>query len=269
MDHKLKALLQDEMDREAELIMEEINSDPELKDVEAPEIIRERLFEQIRDYEERKANKKFTTEEKELIRLGRRYRKRNRWNKYVILVAALVGALGIGVTSMGGPKQVMEEFERAFGDREQTYINNDKERTGQMEVVTEAEAYEQIDELYGFYPVCFDYLPDVKFDGIEINDIIQTIQLTYKGKHSERLIYRILPNYRTGSVGTDLEDEAVGQYDREVSGVTVTVYEYVVEGSTIQKWKVTFEYQEVQYSLLLMGIEEKEVEKIIDNLYFS
>ena len=49
MDKKMTRWIQEEMDREADLIMEEVNSDPSMKDVVAPEVIRERLFEQIRD----------------------------------------------------------------------------------------------------------------------------------------------------------------------------------------------------------------------------
>lgn len=39
---------------DAWFIMRKVNSDPRLKDVKAPEIIRERLFKQIEEYERNK-----------------------------------------------------------------------------------------------------------------------------------------------------------------------------------------------------------------------
>ena len=54
-DEELKRLLQEEMIREAEQIMAEVNADPTLKDVKCPEEVHDKVFEQIRIYEEEKA----------------------------------------------------------------------------------------------------------------------------------------------------------------------------------------------------------------------
>ena len=56
-DKKLKRFLQDEMNREADLIMKEVDSDPSLKDVVAPEEIYDNLMQQIHDYEAEQASK--------------------------------------------------------------------------------------------------------------------------------------------------------------------------------------------------------------------
>lgn len=53
-DKKLERLIQEAMEREANAIISKINSVPELQDIVAPEEIREKLFEQIREFEEKR-----------------------------------------------------------------------------------------------------------------------------------------------------------------------------------------------------------------------
>ena len=270
MDKKMTRWIQEEMDREADLIMEEVNSDPSMKDVVAPEVIRERLFEQIRDYEARKQQNNLTEEEKELIRLGKKYRKNRHKGKYIILIAAVVSALGIGVTTMGGPKRVYKEVRWMFAGKEQTNIDTDSERIEKQESVSEAEVYEQIEQEYGFVPVSLDYLPDgVEF--VEVNNYVElkAVQLVYKGTKSERITYKIFPNYRTTSVGTTLDDEVIDEFEKELQGNVITVRKLLVKESKEFKWQVFFDYKEVRYVLLLSGMDEEEIEQIIDNFYFS
>lgn len=53
-DKEIKLLLQEAMKNEADAIMKEVNSVPELQNVVAPEELREKLFEQIQKLEEGK-----------------------------------------------------------------------------------------------------------------------------------------------------------------------------------------------------------------------
>lgn len=92
-DEQLKRLIKEGMEWEAEEMMKIINSDPTLKDVKCPEEVHDRLFEQIRLYEEQKAREareRLSHEDKELLRLGTIYRSRRKWSRYVVLAAALV-----------------------------------------------------------------------------------------------------------------------------------------------------------------------------------
>ena len=68
-DEKLKRILQEAAEWEADQIMEEVNSDPEMHDVEAPEIIHQRLFQQIHEHEASKQDSEsvLTEEEKKYI----------------------------------------------------------------------------------------------------------------------------------------------------------------------------------------------------------
>ena len=270
MDKKMTRWIQEEMNREADLIMEEVNSDPSMKDVVAPEVIRERLFEQIRDYEARKQQNNLTEEEKELIRLGKKYRKNRHKGKYIILIAAVVCALGVGVTTMGGPKRALEEVQGMFRGREQINIDTNGERTGETKSVSEVEAYEQIEEEYGFTPVKLDYLPN-GLEFIEVNNYMElkAVQLVYKGTKFERITYKIFPNYRTTTVGTVQDDEIIDEFEKELQENVITVQKLSVKESGEVKWRAFFDYKEVRYILLLSGINEEEMGQIIDNLYFS
>lgn len=270
MDKKITRWIQEEMDREADLIMEEVNSDPSMKDVEAPEVIRERLFEQIRDYEARKRQNNMTADEKELMRLGKKYRKNRHKGKYIILIAAIVCALGVGVTTIGGPKKMIKEVQGMLEGKEQINIDTNGERTGETKSVSEFEAYEQIEEGYGFVPVTLDYLPDgVIFQEMEQNKSIQSFRMIYRSQDEKAILYTIFPNYRTASVGTTLDDEIVDEFEKEIEGIVISVQQLSVKESGEVKWRAFFDYKEVRYILLLSGMEEKEVEQILDNLYFS
>ena len=60
-----KNMLEEEMEREADLIMEEVNSDPSLRDVQAPPGMYEELMEQINEYERQSAYERLSDEDKE------------------------------------------------------------------------------------------------------------------------------------------------------------------------------------------------------------
>ena len=269
MDDKLKHLLQEGLKRDAARIMEEVNSDPSLKDVEAPEIIHERLFQQIREYEEQKARTQLSAEDKELIRLGKKYKKRRKRGKYLILVAAVVAALGIGVTSFGGPKRVWKEVEGMLAGKEQTYTDTNDERMVETKTISEVEAYEQVEEEFGFCPVKLYYLPDeMQFVEMNLWEDMQNVQFVYEDRSGGVIKYRVAPIYRTNSVGMEVEDALVKEYSIEVKGTSVQVEKYLIEETKAERWNVKFEFQDVQYTILINGISEEKVEKIVKNLYF-
>jgi hypothetical protein len=178
--------------------------------------------------------------------------------------------LAVGVTSIGGPKRVFEKFGRMIGDREQDYINTDDDRTDEIEVVSESEAYEKIEEEIGFLPVKLFYLPDgIQFDEIIITDGAQNIYLNYVGDNEESIVYFVYPNYRTGSIGRDVEDKLINEYEKNVSDITIGIEEYFVEENQEKRYIAQFEYQNVYYVLRMNNVEEAEVGKIIENLYFN
>lgn len=274
MEDKMKQLLQQDLHDDADRIMEEVNQDPALQGVMAPDSIYERLCQQIWEDEQEQSEKSsynnLSEEDKELIQLGRKYKKRRKWNKYIILAATLVMALAFGVTSMGGPKKVLEEFKRTLGGREQVNIDSDDERVKQLEKVNEADAYQQIEDKYGFYPVRLDYLPDgMEFQKITMIDSIQDIQILYEGKQDKVIAYMVRPDYRLGSIGGDVEDTLLNEYNKTIGEVDVSVKHYRIEENNASRWIAEFEYQNVHYFLHMTGIEQQEIDEIIENLYFS
>ena len=270
-DKKWKEFIQREMDKEMdeiEGVLEKINNDPVMREWKAPEGLRDGLFEQIHAKEAEKS--RLSDDEKELIRLGMVYKKRRKWNKLLVLAAAVVCALAVGVTSIGGPKRVFEKFGWNIGDREQTNIDTDDERIKEPNVVTEAEAYEKIEDEFGFYPVAFDYLPQgIKFDEIIITEGAQNVYLNYMGDNQETIVYFIYPNYRAGSLGQDVEDALVDEFDKVVQDVTINVKEYLIEENQSKRCMVSYEYQNVYYVIETNKIEKTQVVEIIENLHYN
>lgn len=270
-DKKWKEFIQREMDKEMEEIedvLEKINNDPVMREWKAPEGLRDGLFEQIHAKEAEKS--RLSDDEKELIRLGMVYKKRRKWNKLLVLAAAVVCALAVGVTSIGGPKKVIEKFGWNIGDREQTNIDTDDDRINKPDVVTEGEAYDKIEDEFGFLPVTLDYLPDgMVFEDFDFTNNAQNVYMGYSGKNQETIVYSLYPNYRMGSIGRDVEDGWVDEYDKVVRDVTISIKEYLIEENQSVRYKASFEYQNVYYFLEMNNIEKQDVEKIIENLHFK
>lgn len=270
-DKKWKRFLQREMDKELEEIdgiLEEMNRDPDMRDLVAPEEMHDQLFAQIREKEAEKA--RLSDDEKELIRLGKVYKKRRKWNKYIVLVAAVVCALAIGVTSMGGPSKVIEKVQGMLEGREQIHTDTEDNRTKEVITISEVEAYQQIEDEFGFLPVKLYYLPEgIKFEEIIITESAQNIYLNFIGNNQETIIYFIYPNYRTGSLGQDVEDTLIDEYDKLIEDVTISVKEYLIEENQTNRYMISYEHQNVYYVLEINNIEETEVEKIVENLFFN
>ena len=271
-DKKWKEFIQREMDKEMEEIegvLEKINNDPVMREWKAPEGLRDGLFEQIHAKEAEKS--RLSDDEKELIRLGMVYKKRRKWNKLLVLAAAVVCALAVGVTSIGGPKKVIEKVQGILESRER--INNDTNEDGrvdEIEVASEAEAYQKIEDEFGFLPVKLFYLPDgMEFKELFITEGTKDADLCYAGDNEATITYSIFTNYRTGSIGRDVEDKLINEYEKNVSDNTINIKEYLIEENNTSRYIAQFEYQNVYYVLRIINMENIEVSKIIENLYFN
>ena len=271
-DETLKRILQEGMDYEADLIMDEVNSDPNIQNIEAPEAIYENMWKEIQGYKdaEAKEQEKKAQEEQELIRLGKLYKKKRARNKYIILIAAVVCALGIGTISFGDGKKVFTEMKRVLGDREQTVVNTDGEEGNVVdEISSESEAFQKIEEIYGFVPVKMYYIPrGMEFVDIVVEEGLQNVRMYYEDDNSI-ICYTIWPKHREASIGVDVEDEVLNEYHKTNKETSLTIKEYQVEGDSNTRWRIEFQYNDVQYYLLLTGIDQQEVDKIVDDLYFQ
>ena len=214
------------------------------------------------------AGREFSEEDKELIRLGKIYRKRKKLHRYLVAAAAIVGVLAFGITSMGGPKKVFEKFNWTLAGREQTNVDSDNEDVVQMGDVKEDEVYEQIEDKYGFYPVKPIYRPEgvILLETI-IGDEIQGINMLYGKEDEVKLTYVIRPNYKTSSIGKDIEDDFLEEYIEETEHAIIYMRKYLIDDSE-ERWSIQFEYKEVSYSMLIMDSNDAEVKKIVENLMF-
>lgn len=269
-EKKWKRFLKNEMDKEMQeidSILEEMENNPDTKGLQAPDTMWEGLAAKIQAAQENE--ERLTDEEQELIRLGMVYKKRKKWNKVAVLVAAVICMLAIGVTSMGGPSKVIQKVQGMLESRE--CINTDTEdgRMQAIETISEVEAYQKIEADFGFYPVALDYLPDgMEFTSVITADDAQNVYLCYEGQNDDVIIYFMYSNYRTSSLGKDVEDALSDEYTEVILNHVIEVKKYSNEDLQGYRYMISFEHQNVYYLLEINNVADAEVKKIVENLYF-
>lgn len=269
MDDKRTTLTEEELKllEETERFLEAIDQELEVENVELPANMYENIWKEIRTREAEQARENLCDEDKELLRLGRAYKKRHRMRKYLVLAAAVVAVLALGITSVGGPEKIFETISWMLGGRKQMNVDSDSEGILHLDNIEEEKVYQQIEDQFGFLPVKLNHLPEgVEFLEAEVREETQLIFMLY-GKEGVNISYQIRPNYRAGSWGKDIEDELLDSYEIEVHGVDVSLRKYRIKDETI-RWMVGFEYNNTSYSMLIMDLEQAEVEEIVNNLYF-
>ena len=261
-----------EMVDEIESYMEEVDSEPDVAESPLPPELQAKIHQQIETRalaREKAERERMSQEERELIRLGKIYRKRRKARKYVVLAAALVAVLALGITSIGGPEKVVETFKRYTLNREQLRVNTD-DNIELIENVSEEEVYQEIEDKFGFVPVEMIYLPEgIEFLKAKIGDEIQGVTITYGIQGQAKITCFMRPNYRASSYGTDIEDEVMDEYELQSGAERIIVKQYHLEEENNNQWTGEFSYQNVHYLLIGMDIEKEEFEKILINLHFS
>ncbi len=273
MDEEMKRFLQEELKKEADQIMREVEADPEVADLTAPSEIDQKLYEQIKQYKEEHyaPEETLSGEQQELIRLGKIYKRKQKRRKYVVLAAAVVSAFAVGITSFGGPERIFHKFNWNIGDREQTNFDSDDEDIVAAKASEEEEAYQKIKDEFGIEPVRMMYLPEnMKFQDIIIYREMQNIQIIYTDGDDENktLRYQVSTSYRDASNGLDVEDLLIKEERVEVKGVSIKIKYYRIEQGNSERISAMFEYQDIQYLLSINNIKADEFEKILKNLKF-
>lgn len=270
MNDKSKELEKQELEfiEEAELFMEEVYKDPDVVNVKVPSILRERVFKEIHIREAEKAERTremLCNEDKELIRLGKLYKRRRKVRKYLVLAAALVCVVAFGITSIGDSEKIFGVLNWDIWNRNHVQVNSDDIEP--VEQVTEEEVYERIEDKFGFYPVKLDYLPEgVEFIEADISEDIQYAYMLY-GEDNLNISYQIRPHYRESSWGKDIEDELMEESEIIINDVEIYLKRYrIVDGT--ERWLIGFEYKDTSYSIMLMDLHQEEVTNIINGLYF-
>ena len=274
MDAKRSQLTEEELKliEETERFMEEVYSDPEVANAPLPKGMRENIFREIRAREAERERQKeaiLTNEEKELIRLGKRYKRTRKLQRYLVLAAALILAMALGITSMGGPEKVLEKVSWMIAGRHQTNMDSGNERVVRMdEEITEDEVYQKVEEKLKVSPVRLDYRPErVGFLEGDVFEDTSSALIVYGMGDEVNISYNIRPNYQVSSWGKDIEDEFLDEKVMHVNDVAVDVKTYEVSDGQ-KRITATFVYQEVGYSLAFTDLEMETVEKVINELYF-
>lgn len=259
---------------ETELFMEEVYNNPDVADAEPPVDLHDKVFAEIRAREAEKQEvelkvEKLTAEEKELIHLGRIYKKRRKLYRVMVVAAVLIMAMAFGITSIGGPEKIFEKLHWMIAGREQVNVDSKHEDVTPTSNMSEDEAYQKIEEEFGFVPVGLGYFPkDVTFLDGTINEETQSTNLVYGKDEIVKLVYFIRPNFRLSSFGKDVEDEFLEEHIEENEYTTIYIRKYLVN-NVEERWSVQFEYKEVLYSLSITDTSKEEVEEIVKNLFFS
>jgi len=269
-DKKIK-LTREEWERlEEEELLQEIRNDPYIANVILPEDMREYTLQQVRVYEAVKAAVQaelLSKEDKELIRLGKMYKKGHKRSKYFVLIAAIILAMSIGITSLGDAEKIFRTFTTNILNREQLQVDSE-ENVEPVEDLNEAQFYEKVEEKFGFPPVRLEYLPEwTKFMDMELDMAIPRIYMFYGQEQEVKISYIIRPNYKEGSWGKDIEDKLLEEYEKVLENTTIYVKKYLIEDGTV-RWLIGFEYENVNYSVYVLNEEKAEIEKIINGLYF-
>lgn len=188
MEEKFKQFLKKQMEKEAEQIEKEVLSNESLKEVQAPDTLREALAKSIKEYEKNRTDapseeseeigisieefcEKLSKEDRESYfrwraaeekKKAKKARKRfhfPRKKRAVFVVAAtMILVLGIGMTSLGGRPYWLKVADLVLGNENTVKVNTEGEDRLETTKVDEKEAYEQIKEELGIEPVQLQYM---------------------------------------------------------------------------------------------------------------
>lgn len=284
-EEKLAALLEEQMRKEAEQIEKELEDNPEIAALSPDDSAKEKLYERIEEYERQQAVRRLSPEDQEALRLGRQLQKekaaeeeaaagvkagrgKKRFLKRLAGIAAVfVIVAAVGITGVGGPDRVMEVLQQVVGSREMTQVESDDKDTLSSGESEEEKAYQEIKDKLGIDPVrIVKLLPGMELVDMQVDEELRVANIYYE-KQGE-IISCIINCSQDESVwGVDVEDIFVREYNYPLQRVNVSVQEYEIKVNGKEKFSASFEYQDVHYHLT--GImTQKEMEEILDNLYF-
>lgn len=200
---------------------------------------------------------------------GKIIRKKKRIRMFIGLAAALVMAMGVGVTSMGGPERIIQMMKRAVGDREVMQVDSNEDNLKIIE--NEEEAYQEIEEDFGIKVARIFLRPDdFIFSKMEVDEELQIAEFVYK-YNRDKVIYFVNASYKDTSFGIDIEDEIVDTYNKNFDSnevnFEVEIKEYKIRESGLKRFSAQFKYKGLEY-FLIGSMEKEDFEYILENLYF-
>lgn len=295
--------IMEKLDQEAEEIRRAIDNSPEVADIRAGESLDQKVYASIEAYEEVSAKREnfegarvcgrageadtdpsyaeLSEEDREALRLGRELQERRKakesrsiarrkfgiWKRAAAVLVVLVLAGGIGVTSVGGPKQVVKLARQVVGDRELSGVNSSSEDAKHIENNEEAQAYQRIEDELKINPVRVVKIPGkMKYKYCEIDTEIRTAQFLYEYE-DRNISYLINDSHGEELWITDLEDGDRDKYLYIEDELEAEITEHELPEGKEKKYTAEFEYRDVHYQLT-GTMDWQEFEEILLNLHF-
>ena len=285
---QLKEILKDQLNREAKQIEEEVglNDNEEIPN-ELKIRMKNALDQKIREREKRSedmkrtdAYAKLSEEDREALRLGREMlknqseekkiytirRKKRNIRRIVALAAVLILVMAVGMTSFGGPERMLQFVKSSVGDRQVSKVNSsDKNKI--IEEEDEELAYEDAEKEFGIGVVrILGKLDGMQFDKMTLDRDLQVAELSYNYKEG-KIQFIISAAYGETAWGSDNEDIVIDNYFIKRKETTIEVKKYKMVEKSEDRFAAEFEYKDLHYCIT-GTINEIEIKKILDNLYF-
>lgn len=285
---QLKEILRDQLNREAKQIEEEVglNDNEEIPD-ELKLRMKNALDQKIREREKRSedtkrtdAYAKLSEEDREALRLGREMlknqseekkiytirRKKRNIRRIVALAAVLILVMAVGMTSFGGPERMLQFVKSSVGGRQVSKVNSsDKNKI--IEEEDEELAYEDAEKEFGIGVVrILGKLDEMQFDKMILDRDLQVAELSYNYKDG-KIQFIISAAYGETAWGSDNEDIVIDNYFIKRKETTIEVKKYKMSEKSKDRFAAEFEYKDLHYCIT-GTINEIEIKKILDNLYF-
>ena len=285
---QLKEILKDQLNKEAKQIEEEVglNDNEEIPN-ELKIRMKNALDQKIREREMRSEDTKRTDayaelseEDQEALRLGREMlknqseekkiytmrRKKRNIRRIVALAAVLILVMAVGMTSFGGPERMLQFVKSSVGGRQVSKVNSsDKNKI--IEEEDEELAYEDAEKEFGIVVVrILGKLDGMQFDKMTLDRDLQVAELSYDYKDG-KIQFIISAAYGETAWGSDNEDIVIDNYFIKRKETTIEVKKYKMVEKSKDRFAAEFEYKDIHYCIT-GTINEIEIKKIIDNLYF-
>lgn len=284
-EEQFAAFMEEQMQKEAEQIEEELKKNPEIARLSPGDGAKERLYERIEEYERQQAVRRLSPEDQEALRLGRQIQKEKAreeeskaasrpgsgskrfFRRLAGVAAVFVIVAAVGITGVGGPDRVMEVLQQMVGNREVTTVSSDDRDIIEFDRVEEEEAYQEIKDEFGIDAVrIVKLLPKMEFLDMQIDQDLQVANLFYD--NDGKIISYIISCSQDESVwGRDIEDTFIREYKYPLELVQASVQEYEIEETGEKKYSANFDYQDIHYQLT-GTMKQQELEEILNNLHF-
>lgn len=285
---QLKEILKDQLNKEAKQIEEEVglNDNEEIPN-ELKIRMKNALDQKIREREKRSedmkrtdAYAKLSEEDQEALRLGREMlknqseekkiytilRKKRNIRRIVALAAVLILVMAVGMTSFGGPERILQFMKSSVGGRKVSQVDSsDKNKV--IEEEDEELAYEDAEKEFGIGVVrILGKLDEMQFDKMILDRDLQVAELSYNYKDG-KIQFIISAAYGETAWGSDNEDIVIDNYFIKRKETTIEVKKYKMPEKSKDRFAAEFEYKDLHYCIT-GTINEIEIKKILDNLYF-